>query len=185
MGKAIEGVNWEEVQLAYQKGENCRQIGERLGISIKAISQRCTKEGWRKEQKVLGELVSKITIQSLAERRVKRIEEHQELVIPIATSLIKSVGKSHDSMPEGLMDPAMIQGLATGLKTAVGVCRQALGAVDPQQIDITSGGHELGHASALAMLASCKALHSQGKLREDIDVEELVKQHAEQKKLEG
>lgn len=174
MTKRIEGVNWEEVQLAYQKGETCREIGERLSISIKAISHRCTREKWRQESKLLGELVGRKTVERLVDAKIKQIQDIQDEAIPIARLISTEVKKTITSMNGQELEPSDLNGLAQALKTANGVALVNAGWVQQTAVDVTSNGESL-HSRSLELLAACRKNLQDGKVDvKQIDVEAIV-----------
>lgn len=184
MPKAIEGVDWLKIQLEYQKGVgNCRELAELHGLPIKAIQQRCWREKWTQESKLVGEMVSKKVVERLVDEKFERIKAHHSLVIPIAEKLIKGVEKTHDDMNGQALEPSELQGLAMTLKTANSVALLNLGFVEQKAIDVTTNGESLG-ARALQMMDACRKLKEQGKLPDPstIDIEGLIREGEEERK---
>lgn len=67
---------WGQVRSAYQRGEgSCNVLAQRFGLSVKSISNRCTREGWKRKGEEIRRKVEEKTEEKIVDAAVKWVDD--------------------------------------------------------------------------------------------------------------
>jgi len=125
-------------------------VAEQLGKSRSLVARWCNEKGWVERCRAFDTMTDRQRLESLAHERMKAATRHAQI-----GQLAQSRGATYirDHSPDTMGEATRL--VDVGVRTE----REALGMA--QQIDVTSGGEQIGLASNAAILAAMTALDEQ------------------------
>lgn len=170
MPRGIEIVaDWDRIKVDYFTGKySCRELADRFAIPASAVRGRCAREGWNEKRK---QLATKIESRAIT-RALTKTDQWVDVQFNRCNKFREKIMESLD-MTGGPIDPQALDQLTKAEMRVDDMGRRALGLVDPQKVDITSGGMPLGAFSAA--LESIKSMVNRGEINADaLDVDTLA-----------
>lgn len=184
MPKAIEGINWDGLKMAYLQGQGTlRELAERFGVPLTAVETRASRKGWKAARdkieqgndRALATISQKVT-EKVAQKAADAVGEHLASVLTSGNGVLaKLQSKLLSAILPDITRLDHLESATRSYRSWDDLIRRAHGLADPtQRVDITTGGLPM-HEKALSILESCTKLVSEGKVSsKTIDGEALL-----------
>lgn len=162
-------IDWRAIETDYVSGHlTPRQLEDKYGVDAHLVSSRAYKYDWIVRRDRVSEKIDQQIVSRAISKSELWLTSQHERCLTFRSKILESLQHA-----DVIVDPQTLDQLTKAEMRIDDMGRRALGLVNPQQLDITSGGQPLGAFGAA--LDTIKAMVASGKVRAvDIDVDRLA-----------